>query len=129
MTPAYPGVAVERVLRQALERIQDGKPHAAREPIPAEAVPCLQTFRGRLIRFYGAQDDYKGLYLPTIQWKDNAPVLALLLIPKNDRLMAVDVPIEEAEQAAAEARILPISDGESCRKFQQALIPVAIQAE
>jgi hypothetical protein len=129
MTPAYPGVIIERALNQALEPIKDGKVHAGREPIPEEAVPCLQIFRGRLIRSYGALDGYEGFYLPTIEWKDNAPALALLPIPENDELITVGVPIEEVDRLLAEARILSVSNGESCRKFQQALIPVAMQAE
>ncbi|MGA2670592.1 MAG: hypothetical protein ABSF21_04160 [Dehalococcoidia bacterium] len=128
-TPAYPGVTVERALSQALECIKNGKVHAGREPIPEEAVACLQIFRGRLIRFYGILDGYEGFYLPAIRWQDNAPELALLPIPENDELIAVDVPIEKMERPLAEARILSVSNGESCRKFQQALIPVAMQAE
>ena len=125
ITPAYPGVTVERALSQALECINDGKIRAAGEPIPEEAVPCLQIFRGRLIRFYGALDGYEGLYLPTIQWKDNAPALVLLPIPENDELITVDALIEEVGRFLAEARILSVSNGDSCRRFQQALISVA----
>lgn len=54
MTPAYPGATIERVLSQALQPIRDGKVHAGREPIPEEAFPCIQVFRGKFIRFYGA---------------------------------------------------------------------------
>jgi len=129
VTPAYPGVVIERILSQALEPIKDGKVHAGREPIPEEAFPCLQVFRGKLIRFYGALDGYEGFCLPTIEWKDNAPKLALLPIPENDELVTIDIPIKEAERLLAEARILSVSNGESCRKFQQALIPIAMQAE
>lgn len=125
MTPAYPGVTIERALSQVLEPIKGGKVHAAREPIPEEAVACLQIFRGRLIRFYGALDGYEGFYLPTIERKGNAPALVLLPIPENDELITVDVPIEEVERLLAEGRILSVRNGESCRKFQRALIPIA----
>jgi hypothetical protein len=125
VTAAYPGAIIERILNQALEPIKDGKVHAARERIPEEAVPCLQIFRGKLIRFYGALDGYEGFYLPTIERKGNVPALVLLSIPENDELITVDVPMEEAEYLAIEARIMSVSNGERCRRFQQALIPVA----
>jgi hypothetical protein len=129
MTPAYPGAIIERILGQALEPVKDGKVHAGREPIPEEAVPCLQIFRRRLIRFYCALNGYEWFYLPIVPWGDNAPKLTLLSIPVNDELIMVDVPIEEVERLLAEARILSVSNGESCRKFQQALIPFAREAD
>jgi len=129
VTPAYPGAVIERALSQALESINDGKVHAAREQLPEEAVPCLQIFRGNLIRFYCALDGYAGFYLPIVPWRDNAPKLTLLSIPVDDELIMVDVTTEEVERLLAEARILSVSNGESCRKFQRALIPVAMQTE
>jgi hypothetical protein len=128
VTPAYPGAMIERILSQALEPIKDGKVHAGREPIPEEAVPCLQIFRGKVIRFYGylgSYDNLKWFSIPAIYWRDNGPELAPLPIPEHDELITVDVPIEEANYLAIEARILPVSNGEQCRKFQQALIPIA----
>jgi hypothetical protein len=129
MTPAYPGATLERALTQALEPIKDGKVHAAREPIPEEAVPCIQIFRSRLIRFYSAFDGYEGFYLPTVPWKDNPPGLVLLSIPENHKLITVDAPIEEVQRLLVEARILSVSNGEQCRKLQQALISIARQVE
>jgi hypothetical protein len=129
MTPAYPGALIERALSQALESIKDGKVHTGREPIPEEAFPCLQVFRGKLIRFYSAIDGYEGFYLASIRWEDNAPILGLLPVPGDSELLEIDEPIEQAEKLLAEARILDISNGEECRKFQQALIPVAMQAD
>jgi hypothetical protein len=129
MTPAYPGALIERALNQALESIKDGKVHAGREPIPEEVFPCLQVFRGKLLRFYSAIDGYEGFYLPTVPWKDNSPGLVLLSIPENHELITVDAPIEEVQRLLAEARILSVSNGEHCRKFQQALIPIAMQAD
>ena len=124
VTPAYPGAIIERILNQALEPIKDGKVHAGREPIPEEAVPCLQIFRGRLIRFYGVLDGYEGFCLPTIEWQDNAPELIRLPIPENGKLVTIDTSIEQTK-LFVEARIIEVSDGESCLKFQQALIPIA----
>lgn len=132
VTPAYPGVTVEQALHQALESINDGKVHAGKEPIPEEAVPCLQIFRGKLIRFYSHlsnHDGHKWFYLPTIRWQDNAPQLALLPIPEDDELLRIDVPIEEAERLLVEARILSVSNGKQCRKFQQALASVAMEVD
>ena len=129
VTPAYPGTMIERALSQALEPIGDGKVHAAREPIPQEAVPCLQIFRGRLLRLYYSSDCQEGLYLPVIEWRDNAPSLLALSVPKESELLTVGTPIEETERLLVEARILEVSNGESCRRFQQALVPIARRAK
>jgi hypothetical protein len=123
MTPAYPGVAIERILSQALEPIKDGKVHAGREPIPEEAVPCIQIFRGQFIILYGAFDSYPWFSLPTVWWEDRAPELKLTPMCGLDELL------EEAGELPVEARILSVSNGEQCRKFQQALIPVALETE
>lgn len=129
MTPAYPGAVIESALSKALQPIKDGKIHAGREPIPEGPAPCLQIFRGKLIRFYVALDGYEGFYLPTIECKGNSPVLVLLVIPENDELLMVDAPIEELQRVLVEARILSVSNGEECRKFQQALAPIARQVD
>jgi hypothetical protein len=129
MTPAFPGAMIETTLSKALQAVRDGKVHAGREPIPEEAFPCLQMFRGKLIRFYSALDGYEGFYLATIRWEDNAPILGLLPIPGDSELLEVDEPIEQAETFLAEARILDISNGEELRRFQQALIPIARQVD
>jgi len=63
--------------------------------------------------------------LPGIEWTDNAPSLLALVVHENTDLTAIDIPIEEADRLIVEARILEVSNGESCRRFQQALIPVA----
>jgi hypothetical protein len=121
VTPAYPGVVIERALSQALEPIKDGKVHAGIEPIPEEAVPCLQIFRGKLIRFYWDFDRMGFFSFPTICWQDNTPEVDFTPIDGIDEFM------EEAGQLPVEARILSasISSGEECRKFQQVLTSVA----
>jgi len=126
VTPAYPGTMIERALSQALEPIGDGKVHAAREPIPQEAVPCLQIFRGRLLRLYYSSDCQEGLYLPVIEWRDNAPSLLSLPIPRNSELITVDVPIEGADRVMIEARMFDVLNGDSCRRLQTALRAVTI---
>ena len=121
---------IEQALRQALEPIKDGKVHAAIEPIPKEAVPCLQIFRGRLIKFYsylGHHNGYKWFYIPTIRYQNKSAMLTHLSIPESNELIAVNAPMEEMDKPMVEARILSISDGESCRKFQQALVLIAQQ--
>jgi len=45
----------------------------------------------------------------------------------SNELIAVNAPMEEMDKPMVEARILSISDGESCRKFQQALVLIAQQ--
>jgi len=121
VTPAYPGAVIERALSQALEPIKDGKVNAAREPIPEQAVPCLQIFRGKVIRFYGAFDWHPWSSYPTIGWEDKAPELKLT------PWCGLGVLYEEIGQLPVEARILSVSNGEQCRKFQQALISVALE--
>ena len=121
VTPAYPGAVIERALSQALESIKDGKVNAAREPIPEEAIPCLQIFRGNLIRFYGAFDWHAWSSYPTIEWEDKVPELILTPWCSLEELF------EEVGQLPVEARILSVSNGEECRKFQRALISVALE--
>jgi hypothetical protein len=122
MTPAYPGAAIERILSQALEPIKDGKVHAGREPIPEEAVPCIQLFRGEFIRFYGSFDAHAWFSFPIVCWEDKAPEL------KFTPTWGLDELFEEMGQLPVEARIISVSNGEQCRKFQQALITIAMQA-
>lgn len=83
-----------------------GNVRAAREPIPEEAIPSLQIFRGRFVRFYNIFDGYEGFYLRTIEWQGNAPALVLLSIGENDELIDVDAPIEKVERFLAEAKML-----------------------
>jgi hypothetical protein len=123
MTPAYPGAGIERILSQALEPIKDGKVHAGREPIPEEAFPCIQIFRGEFIMFYGAFDSYPWFSLPSIWWEDGVPELTLTPMCGLDELF------EEAGRLPVEGRILSVSNGRECRKFQQALIPIARQEQ
>ena len=127
MTPAYPGAVIEKAIAEALKPLKNGNVHAGREAMPVDAFPCLQVFRGRLIRFYNPWE--AGFYMWNVGWEDKAPKLDCCLIHKNDETYKVDVPIEEAELPLVEARILDISNGKECRKFQQALIPVAREAD
>lgn len=131
MTPAYPGAVIEKAMEEALQSIKGGNVHAGREPIPEDAVPCLQVFRGKLIRFYSPSNIYKWFDMPTVEWKDKAPKLDYYPILDDDELYKVDVPIEEAELPLVEARILEeyIASGKECRKYQQALIPIARETE
>ena len=121
VTPPYPGAMIEHVLAQALAPISDGKVHAAREQIPEEAVPCLQMFRGQLLRLYYSFDGQEGLYLPMIEWRDGAPSLLTLTIPKSSELLTAGTPLDDTDRIMVEARILAVSNGEACRRFQQAL--------
>jgi len=124
VTPACPGALIERALSEALQSMKHGKVHAAREPIPEYAVPCLQVFRGKLLKLYHSYDGHEGLYLPMIEWRDKAPSLLTLSIPQNSEMIKIDVPVEGADRLIVEGRILGVSNGEACRRFQQALIPL-----
>lgn len=123
VTPPYPGAMIERILADALEPIRAGKVHAAREPIPEEAFPCIQIFRGNLIRFYGAFDCHAWLSLPTIGCEDRAPALNLTPMCGLDKLL------EKGGQLPVEARILSVSNGGECRKLQQALSTTAREVD
>ena len=46
-------------------------------------------------------------------------------IALSDELIEVDASIEEAQSLMVEGRILDVSNGEACRRFQQARIPLA----
>lgn len=127
VTPAFPGARVEQALRKALEPIRDCKVHAGREPIPENAFPCLQIFRGRFIRFYTRLEGYEGFYLPTIRWRDNIPSFSALKLPEDYELLRIDVPIEEMSRFLAEARLSSVMNGEYYRKFQQALNCIGIE--
>jgi hypothetical protein len=133
MTPAYPGAVIEKAMVEALQPIKDVNAHAGREPIPEDAVPYLQVFRGKIFYFYGTMDGYEGFYKPEVWWNRNNDAPELKLIDWNeDELITVDDPIEQIDHMIpVEARILPlyVSNGKECRKFQQALIPVARVAE
>jgi hypothetical protein len=119
VTPAYPGATIEPALSQALQPVRDGKVHAGKEPIPEEAFPCVQIFRGEFIIFYGAFDGNVWFSMPSIQWEDGAPEL------KFTPTWGLDALFEGTGQLPVEARILSVSNGEGCRKFQQALSTIA----
>ena len=125
MTSAHPGTLIEQAIAKALKPLVDGKINAGREPLPEGVYPCLQIFRGKLIRFYSTFEGHDGFFIGTICWKDNAPAGSLLSVAKDSELLKVPVPLEETDKFLAEARISDISNGEECRKFQQMLIPVA----
>ena len=64
-----------------------------------------------------------------IEWRDNSPSLLTLSIPENSELIMVKGSIEETDRLIVEARILEVSTGEACRRFQQALAPIARRAK
>ncbi|MFC1916969.1 hypothetical protein ACFLX1_02445, partial [Chloroflexota bacterium] len=121
VTPAYPGKLIEDALVKALTPFSQGKIHAAREPIPDYAFPCIQVFRGKLIRFYQTHKALERGLLPRIKWKDNFPEIEI--VPDY----GITDLYEELGLMPVEARIYDISNGESMRKFQQALTPVALE--
>ena len=127
VTPAFPGAIIERALSKALEPLKGGIVNAGREPIPEYAFPCLQIFRGRIIRFYIRLEGHEGFYVPTIRWSGNEPWFNALGFPEDDELLRVDGPIEQMSRLFAEARLSSVSDGEYCRKFQQALNCIGIE--
>ena len=129
MTPAYPGTLIEQAIAKALEPLVDGKVNAGREPLPEGVYPCLQIFRGKLIRFYSTFEGHDGFFIGTICWKDNAPTGTLIRFAEDNDLFQVPAPLEEMDKFLAEARISDISNGEECRKFQQALRPIARKAD
>jgi len=124
VTPAYPGKLIEDALVQALTPFSQGKIHAGREPIPDYALPCLQVFRGKLIRFYQTHKDWERVWLPKIEWEQNYPKMTVL----PDWGGTTDL-YGELGLMPVEARILDISSGNECRKFQQALKVIALEGK
>jgi hypothetical protein len=128
MTPACPGTLIEQAVAKALELFVDGKVHAGQEPLPEGAFPALQILRGKIIRFYGTVAGHEGFSIGTVWWEDNKPIGYSLSASEDDELFQVPLPLEKMDMFLAEARIvskLANEDGNECRKFQQALIPVA----
>ena len=78
VTPAYPGKLIKDALGKALESFTDGKVHVGIERIPEYAWPCLQIFRGKLIRFYLKEEANPIPYLPSIRLKDAEPELEII---------------------------------------------------
>lgn len=121
MAPAYPGSQVERALSRSLQSITGGNVFAGREPIPEDALPCCQLFRGRLLRFYFMVEDVEDVYLATIQWRNGAPALVLSDIPKA----STEIVDDESEKLLVRANIDMVLDGKYYRTFQQALSTIA----
>lgn len=124
MTPAYPGKLIEDTTSKFLQPLVESKVHAGREYIPEDAYPCIQIFRGHMIRFYQMHDNLIKGFIPQITWKDNEPEIEM--VPFYDR--------DELEETGdmkllAEARILTCLTGEECRKFQQILKVVAREVD
>ena len=120
VTPAYPGKLIEDALVQALTPFSQGKIHAGREPISDYALPCLQVFRGKLIRFYQTHEAWERVLLLTIEWEQNRPKMTIVPDYGTTDLYG------ELGLMPVEAKVLDISSGEVQRKFQQALIPIAL---
>lgn len=121
VTPAYPGRLIEDALVKALTPFSQGNIHAARELIPDYAFPCLQVFRGKLIRFYQTHEAWKGVLLPRIVWKDNFPEMEIVPDYGTTDLY------EELGLMPVEAKISDLFSGEHYRKYQQLFIPAALE--
>jgi hypothetical protein len=125
VTPPFPGSTIELALSRALESIKNGKVNAGREPIPQDALPCCQIFRGKIIKFYFTFEGWPGFVSPAVTWSDNEPQVGFLPIPQSDTL----VEDMEARQLPVRADIQDISDGNFYRKYQQALSTIAHEEE
>ncbi|MCX8126713.1 MAG: hypothetical protein N3E40_06235 [Dehalococcoidia bacterium] len=129
MTPAYPGALIERAMEKALSPIKEINVHAAREPIPEYAYPCLQVFRRKLIRFYIKLESNGDFFTPMVVWKNKGPELVGLSIPKDHHLINLKEPVEVLPRFFAEAKLSTVMDGEHYRRYQQVLAPVALPVE
>ncbi|MFC1970916.1 hypothetical protein ACFLV0_03150 [Chloroflexota bacterium] len=114
VTPAYPGKLIEDAMSKALESFIDGKVHAGHERLPEYAYPCLQIFRGKLVRFYLRDKSNHMVAWPIINLENDFPELVIL--PDHDHNGTIDL-LKELGQMPVEAKILDISNGESMRKF------------
>ena len=133
-TPWRATKKIDETVRTALSRqFPQDKIFQGIETIPKEAVPCCQSFRGKLLRFYseaGGEGFYskaaisKGRYLlPTIRWyEQRRPYISLvemdpmLIFCKNGQ------DSQEVYVCAAQEESL---DGDSCRDWQQGLVSLA----
>ncbi len=128
-TPPYPGVKIERVLRQVWQTLQGGNIHQGREYFsdilnPSKAIfPYCQIFRGKFIRFYTELENYTDYYVPTVRWTGRAPELIFYDIPEEAAI--IDLEDESTPWLWVRAKIVTYLNGEYFRKFQQALSTIA----
>jgi hypothetical protein len=125
MTPANPRKVIEKAFAEALQPIKGGNVHTSREPIPENAVPCLQIFRGKLIRFYMCPSISNLYFRPMVFWRHITREIELWSLSYDDDI--INIPVEESDIPLVEARILDkcILSGKDCRKIQQAQILMA----
>jgi hypothetical protein len=121
VTPSRMLVRVKEAVETVLRPIQDGKVNAGVEPIPVEAIPFCQVFRGKVLMLYTVEEEDGGRWLPLVEWRNGSPRMATGRIPDDD----VNEVSDDGRMMLVEARLDDVSSGEDLRKFQQALVPIA----
>jgi hypothetical protein len=121
MTPSDLNVIAKRTIEEALQTVQDVKVFAGLEPIPEDAFPVCQIFRGKLIKFYYKVADVEECYLPAFKWMRGSPEFALSAIDKSATILEN----LDSEILFMRANVSTVMSGEYYRKFQQALNHIA----
>lgn len=125
-TPWRTGKQTEDAVRNALTAIPNGKIFQGTERIPEEAIPCCQSFRGKIIRFFGDFENNGTLGLPLIRWQGNAPSLQFQTF---DASKAVVHENEDPQEIYVRAKMSGVADGTYYRSWQGGLRSVAMLEE
>jgi hypothetical protein len=120
-TPGRPLARVQQAVEGVLKPFEGGNVSAGLEPIPCEAVPFCQVFRGMVLRLYTMTETDPGRRLPLVVRRDGGPKVLFGRI-EDDNVNEVS---GDGRQMLVEARCDDESTGEYLRKFQQALNVIA----
>lgn len=117
-TPWRPGKAIDEELRSALATIPNGNILQGTEPIPDEAIPCCQIFRGKTIRFFGDFETHSGFQVPTVRRENNAPAISFRSFDSSEAIVHDET---DMAQIYVRAEISSVADGDYYRLWQGAL--------
>jgi hypothetical protein len=102
VTPWRAPRAVNQAVNAALAELPDAKISQGIEPIPKEAVPSCQVYKGKVIRFFG---DFLSTGEPVcaaVRWSEEADGPRLVGMPFNTRLANDD---EDADEIWVRAEV------------------------
>lgn len=116
VTPYRPGSVIEKALQKSLSSLKNGKIDAANETLSPDACPCLQIFRGKMLRLYVKDEDGNTLK-PRVTLVNSKP--ALVFLPNGDYSPAGVSTGRGADIIPVETRITGILTGQECRDEQQ----------
>jgi hypothetical protein len=122
-TPAFPGVILEKAIKEALQMMEKGMVFAGKENISEVAVPVCQLFRNKLIRFYCGIKEFEPHFLPAFEWKGNRPAFTQSYLEHS----AIMLENRDSDILFMRANIDSLDCGEYNRKFQKALNCIGIE--